>query len=53
MSEPALSAQQEAVAVLAGLMGSRSAGVRLRAGSKLLDLGYRVKPHLGPHGDRR
>jgi hypothetical protein len=37
-----LSAQQEAVAVLVRLMASRSADVRLRAASKLLDLGHRI-----------
>lgn len=34
-----LSAQQEAVAVLVRMMGSRPADVRLRAASKLLDFG--------------
>lgn len=37
-----LSAQQEAVAVLVRLMGSASADARLRAASKLLDLGHRI-----------
>lgn len=37
-----LSAQQEAVAVLVRLLGSRSADARLRAASKLLDLGHRI-----------
>ncbi|KQN94887.1 hypothetical protein [Arthrobacter sp. Leaf69] len=37
-----LSAQQEAVAVLVRLMASRSAEVRLRAASKLLELGHRI-----------
>lgn len=37
-----LSAQHEAVAVLVRLMGSRSVDARLRAASKLLDLGHRI-----------
>lgn len=37
-----LSAQHEAVTVLVRLMGSRSADARLRAASKLLDLGHRI-----------
>jgi len=37
-----LSAQREAVAVLVRLLGSTSADVRLRAASKLLDVGHRI-----------
>ncbi|MCP8998273.1 hypothetical protein NFC73_00775 [Pseudarthrobacter sp. RMG13] len=37
-----LSAQQEAVSVLVRLMGSASSDARLRAASKLLDVGHRI-----------
>ena len=45
-----LSAQQEAVAVIVRLLGSRSADARLRAASKLLDLGHRI---AGEDSDQR